>query len=208
MSSKTKRYIALFLGTLLISLGVSLFLKADLGVDPFTLFNLSLSKQIGVSFTVVYWIINVAIVLIVLFIDKGKIYIATLLNLLMVAPFIEIFSRMWDVFFKTSDVFIIELILLSLGCVILSLGAGMYIAAQLGLAPYDLIAIIISERTNIRYRWIRMGTDAICVIVGVFLKEPFGVGTVLSAFFLGPLIEFFRLSSEQYLNIDKTLTIK
>lgn len=208
MSNKTKRYIALFLGTLLISLGVSLFLKADLGVDPFTLFNLSLSKQIGVSFTVVYWIINVAIVLIVLFIDKGKIYIATLLNLLMVAPFIEIFSRMWDVFFKTSDVFIIELILLSLGCVILSLGAGMYIAAQLGLAPYDLIAIIISERTNIRYRWIRMSTDAICVIVGVFLKEPFGVGTVLSAFFLGPLIEFFRLSSEKYLNIDKTLTMK
>lgn len=208
MSNKTKRYIALFLGTLLISLGVSLFLKADLGVDPFTLFNLSLSKQIGVSFTVVYWIINVAIVLIVLFIDKGKIYIATLLNLLMVAPFIEIFSRMWDVFFKTSDVFIIELILLSLGCVILSLGAGMYIAAQLGLAPYDIIAIIISERTNIRYRWIRMSTDAICVIVGVFLKEPFGVGTVLSAFFLGPLIEFFRLSSEKYLNIDKTLTMK
>lgn len=199
MSNKLKRYAALLLGTVLISFGVSLFLKANLGLDPFTLFNLALSKKAGVSFTVIYWIINISIITVVLFIDKSRIYIATLLNLVIVAPLIETFSAMWDMLFVTSDVLILNLGLLSLGGIILSLGVGMYIAASLGLAPYDLVSIMTSERTHIRYRWIRIATDAFCVIVGALLKEKFGVGTVLAAFFLGPLIEFFRLKTEKYL---------
>lgn len=208
MSNKIKRYLALFIGTVLVSLGVSLFLKADLGVDPFTLFNMALSEKVGTSFTVIYWVINIIILLSVVFIDRSKIYIATLLNLLIVAPLIQLFSGFWDILFRTSDIFLVNVALLCGGCIILSLGAGMYIASQTGLAPYDLIAVIISEKSQIRYKWIRIGTDTFCVIAGAILKEPFGVGTVLSAFFLGPLIEFFRIKTTKYLNIDKKLTIR
>jgi uncharacterized membrane protein YczE len=64
----------------------------------------------------------------------------------------------------------------------------------MGLSPYDAVAIIISEKINRQnwFRWIRIGTDALCVLGGVLTQSDVGIGTLISVLIGGPLIALFR----------------
>lgn len=194
-----KRYFAMIFGTVLIGFGIAVFIKSGQGADPFTLLNLGISSILGVSFTAVQWTLNIIILAIVFFIDKSKIYIATLVNMFGVAPMVQFFGAIINKIQPQSFGLIQDLGLVVIGCIILSIGAGMYIASNLGLAPYDLVGIIGSEKLGVQYKWVRIGTDTICVIIGFFLGEVLGIGTLVAAFCMGPLISFFRKTTEKYL---------
>lgn len=202
-NSKVRRYGALLAGTILISLGVSVFIKAGLGADPFSLFCLGLSSNLGISFMAVQWLVNVIILSGVFFIDVKKIYIATIINMIAIAPLIELFMTLLNRFFQDGSGLASSLVIVGIGCVVLSAGAGMYIASDLGFAPYDLVAIISAEKKEIHYRWARVGTDTLCILLASIMGESLGVGTVIAAFCMGPLIEFFKVCTEKYfLKID------
>jgi len=64
----------------------------------------------------------------------------------------------------------------------------------MGLSPYDAVGIIIAEKIKRQnwFKWIRIGTDALCVIGGIITKSDVGVGTLVSVLLGGPLIALFR----------------
>jgi uncharacterized membrane protein YczE len=64
----------------------------------------------------------------------------------------------------------------------------------MGISPYDAIAIVIAEKIKKQnwFRWIRIGTDALCVIGGVLTKSNVGIGTLITVLCAGPLIAFFK----------------
>ena len=70
-------------------------------------------------------------------------------------------------------------------------GASAYMTAGIGTAPYDAIAPIVVDRTGWRYRAVRVVQDLAFVGLAVAFGGPVGVGTVMTAFFAGPLIDFF-----------------
>ena len=63
-----------------------------------------------------------------------------------------------------------------------------------GLSPYDAVGIIIAEKINRQhwFKWIRIGTDALCVMGGIITKSNVGIGTLVSVLLGGPLIALFR----------------
>ena len=77
--------------------------------------------------------------------------------------------------------------------------------ADLGVSTYDAVALIISKTWKKgQFQYVRIITDLICVITGAILflaaGNPFakiptivGIGTLITAFFMGPLIEFFNV---------------
>ena len=46
------------------------------------------------------------------------------------------------------------------------------------------------EKIKVKYRWCRVATDLICTLVAFLLGGPIGIGTVVTAFFMGPVISF------------------
>jgi uncharacterized membrane protein YczE len=64
----------------------------------------------------------------------------------------------------------------------------------MGLSPYDAVGIIIAEKIKRQhwFKWIRIGTDALCVIGGIITKSNVGIGTLVSVLLGGPLIALFR----------------
>jgi len=64
----------------------------------------------------------------------------------------------------------------------------------MGLSPYDAVGIIIAEKMKREnwFRWIRIVTDALCVVGGILTKSDVGIGTLISVLLGGPLIAFFR----------------
>ena len=59
-----------------------------------------------------------------------------------------------------------------------------------------IIALTLAEKTPIPFQYLRVGTDLICVLTGFLLGQTIGIGTVLTAFFMGPVIAFFN--SQEY----------
>lgn len=194
-----KRYSILMLGNIVIGLGVAILIKAGLGIDPFTLMNMGISQALGINFSMVQWIISIIILASVFFVDKKKIFVGTIMNMLLVAPLIQGFSWGINSMVPDSQNIWINILIVLIGCTVLSLGAGLYSGTDLGLSPYDLIAIIISERKPIHFRWMRIITDVICVIVGWILGSVVGIGTLVAALCMGPLIALFKEKTEEYL---------
>ncbi|MGL4343635.1 MAG: YczE/YyaS/YitT family protein [Cellulosilyticaceae bacterium] len=194
-----KRFVILVVGTILIGLGIAIFGKANMGVDPFTLMNKGLSKGLGINFSIVQWSVSLLILVGVFFIDKKKIYIGTVLNMVMVAPCIQLFGIGLDRWVPSLDYFVLKIAAVVLGCIILCLGVGMYLATDLGMAPYDLVAIMIAEKTQGPFKWLRIMTDVICVSIGGLLGAQVGLGTLVATFGMGPLIDYFKKKFDKML---------
>ena len=68
----------------------------------------------------------------------------------------------------------------------------LYFTADMGVSAYDAYALILDKRTRIPFRMCRIGTDVLTTAAGFFMGAVVGVGTLVTAFFMGPLIEFFN----------------
>ena len=76
--------------------------------------------------------------------------------------------------------------------VLFSLAASMYQTAAMGVSPYDSLSIILSRKTGLPYVGCRIFTDALCVVVCAAFGGVLGIGTLLCAVAVGPIIAFFN----------------
>ena len=87
---------------------------------------------------------------------------------------------------------------LLVGVVVTCIAAALYYTADLGVSTYDAIPLHIADREPkvfgrvLPFRAVRIVCDLICVGIGLMLGAPVGLGTVVTALFMGPLITFFR----------------
>ena len=65
------------------------------------------------------------------------------------------------------------------------------IRSEAGTGPNDLVAVVISEKSGIRFGITRVATDALFVLVGFLLGGKVGIGTVICAFLVGFVADFF-----------------
>ena len=64
--------------------------------------------------------------------------------------------------------------------------------SNLGVSVYDAIPIRIAEKTGLPFRFVRVACDLVCVGAGALSGLLPGVGTLITALFMGPLIDFFN----------------
>ena len=193
-----KRRIVLALaGMIIAGISIGFFKRAFFGVDPFQCLCNGLNRVIPIGFGTLYMLINAALLIAVFFLDRHYIGISTFINLCLlgdIAAFSEnILARVF------GDLGIWGRILfLIIGIVITCIAAALYYTADLGVSAYDAIPLHISDRKPklfgrvLPFRVIRIISDLICVGVGLALGFPAGIGTVVTALFMGPLITFFR----------------
>ncbi len=89
----------------------------------------------------------------------------------------------------------------ALGVVICGISVDMFKHTALGVSTYDAVSLIWSEKqSRLRFRTCRIVCDLVCVLGGALLclaggvkvSGVVGAGTVITAFFMGPLIELFN----------------
>ncbi|MGL4798829.1 MAG: YczE/YyaS/YitT family protein [Cellulosilyticaceae bacterium] len=199
MKNQLRKIGILLCGILILTFGIALFIKATMGADPFTTFNLGLSEKLHISFAGVQVIVNMLILGGVLLINKKYISIGTLISMLTVGPLIEINITLLNQLTKHPLTKQQQMIFLIAGCFILSIGAGIYIAANIGVGPYDIIPLLIEEKKIASFKVTRMLLDLGCVILGNIMGATIGIGTLIAALWLGPLIEYFRKLAKKHI---------
>ena len=83
-------------------------------------------------------------------------------------------------------------------------GLSMYQTADLGVSPYDSMALILDRRLpRVPYFWCRIFTDGLCALVCYLAGGIVGLGTLVTAFGFGPVIAFFNRFVPRLFRLDK-----
>lgn len=200
---KTRRIFMSLFGVIICAISVGIFKIAALGVDPFQSLMSGLDKLIPISFGTLYVIVNLILLSFSLIVDRHNIGIATFINLFLLGYITEFtYSFLQTVLPNPS--MITRVICLVVGIVIICFGSAFYMTADLGVSTYDAVAIVLAYKWKVaKFKFCRITTDLICVISGIVIyllgggtwKEIptiVGIGTIVTAFFMGPLIELFN----------------
>ena len=203
MRVMTKRIIMSISGVVLCGMSVGMFKHAALGVDPFQALMSGLAAVIPIRFGTLYVIVNILLLSFPLLLDRHKIGLATFINLFLLGYVVEFSQSLCAQLFPALGLGGRALLLVS-ALVPLSLASSLYFTADLGVSTYDAVALVWSERQRrIPFPLCRILTDsacvlaggALCLLSGMSLPQLFGsigIATVITAFFMGPLIEFFN----------------
>lgn len=191
-------------GVIICAISVGIFKIAALGVDPFQSLMAGLDAIIPIKFGTLYVITNAVLLLFALILDRHYIGIATFINLFLLG-YITQFTYEFLQTIIVDPSMPVRIACLVIGVVIICFGSAFYMTADLGVSTYDAIALIICNTWKKgKFQYVRIITDLICVALGVllfilsggeFLKIPTiaGIGTIITAFFMGPLIEVFNV---------------
>jgi uncharacterized membrane protein YczE len=118
---------------------------------------------------------------------RERIGIGTILNVMIIGPVVD--ASLW-ILPDTIEAVWLRWVLMLGGTVIIALGSGLYIGAGLGPGPRDgLMTGLASKGINVAAA--RIGIEVTVLIIGFFLGGTVGIGTVVFAFGVGPLVAFF-----------------
>ena len=203
------------MGVVICAISVGFFKLAALGVDPFQSFMAGLDALIPVGFGTLYMITNAVLLLFSLIFDRHYIGIATFINLFLLG-YITQFSHAVLQRLIPDPSLVIRVACLVFGVVVICFGSAFYMTADLGVSTYDAIALIITGTWKKgKFSYVRIITDLCCVLLGCVLfilagnsisaiPTIAGVGTIITAFFMGPLIELFNVKfARPFLNKGK-----
>ena len=194
LSETIKKLLLFLLGMSIIQFGVALFLRMNIGSDPFTVFTQGLANtlnNLGMNVTTgtANRIILVVLFSIILLLNKNHIKIGTIICVIGVGPIIDLGIRVVSVLPVESYSYLLKMFLIALGCFIIAIGFSILSATKVGVAPNDIIPFIIKERIYCEYRWIRICMDAFLLIGGFMFGGTVGVGTIIAMATTGPFIQ-------------------
>lgn len=203
----TKQAGMMILGILFIGLCVSFLRLSGFGVDPFSAMNLGISGFIGWSFGTWQLLMNAVILVIVFFQARHCIGAGTIINMIFVGYIADFVCWLVQDVVQIEMSLPLRIIALVLAQLMASMGVALYMVADMGIAPYDSVAIIIEKLTHqkIPFHKARVLSDVVVVIVGIAFASASGagiwavagIGTVINACFNGPLIQFFKTKLEK-----------
>lgn len=203
----TLRLIIMFCGLTIAHLGVTLFLLADLGSDPFNVLVQGIFRTLDalsgwplLTHGRTHMAVCFLIILILLIIDKSYIKIGTILCMFCGGPIIDFFTMLLKNALNSASSLPLRIGGLILGCVILSFGMTIVMKSDSGVGPNDLVAIVISDKLRKKFSVVRVLTDGAFVLAGFLLGGAVGAGTILCMGIVGPVAGIFLPYSERIVN--------
>ena len=203
----TKKLIIFLLGLFIIQCGVAIFLQISIGSDPFTVLTKGISNLFNISVGNGNLLLSVLVVLAIIFIFKEikRINIGTVIALVFAGVFINLMNSILSPLNLINSHIVVKLILVLLSCLLVAIGFSMENSTKLGVAPNDLFILILAEKTNIQYKWIRIFFDLTILIIGFLLcgtntlGSTLGIGTIINALIQGPMIQLLMDKVENLL---------
>lgn len=178
-------------GIAVLSLGSAVLRVGQVGVDPYTAANIGISNTLGIDLGTYQLISNAVLFIPMLLWGRQYIGIGSIMNMFLVGYFVQWFSTWLDPYFSDNPAAWQKMVMFAIGITFFCYGASLYMTSALGNSPYDAVAPIIVDHSKMPYRAVRTCQDLVFVVLAVIFHGTIGAGTVVTAFFTGPLIEAF-----------------
>lgn len=191
-TSLMKRIFLVVLGQSIIGAGINLMIFANLGVDPLGVFHTGVARVFNISFAMALFLENAVALVIVFFIDKKYINIATIASLFVVSAVSNPVMKLYELILPNNLHVIIRVLLLLLACLILAVGLNFYVLADLGMGAVDAFPEMIANKGGYEIGPVKVIVDLVFLGAGILMGGSIGVGTLISAFAVGPIIQVTR----------------
>lgn len=178
-----RRLIQLYLGLTLYGLSMALMIESGLGLDPWDVFHQGVAQYTSLSFGMVV-ILTGAVVLLAWIPLRQRPGIGTISNIFVIGIAVDVALLV----LPRPDAFAIRISFMIGAVVLNAVATAAYIGARLGPGPRDGLMTGLVARTGRSVRLIRTGIEVSVLAVGWLLGGTVGVGTVLYALAIGPLV--------------------
>ena len=194
LKPKLLTFFYLNLGLVLFGLGEALLITSSAGVSPWTVLAQGIAVHTGWSIGFITMIVSFAVL--ALWIPlKQKPGMGTILNALIIAFMIDfsivLLPNPETLFFQSLQAFI--------GVVVVGIGSGIYLTANLGPGPRDGLMKGLQAITGFPIAYIRIGIEVTVVSIGWYLGGVVGLGTLMFAFGVGPSVAMGCLFVKRFL---------
>ena len=186
------RTTAALLANVVIALGIALLRWAQLGNDPFSAMMMAIHAYLPLDYGTFCLLANLVMFIAQLLWGRQTIGVGTLINGLLLGYFVDFWNLILGLTGITPANLVFRGVLAAAGIVIAAFGLSFYVAADVGVAPYDSLALILRERLHFSVMVTRVCTDGTAILTCILLKGVFGAGTVMAVFGLGILMGFFE----------------
>ena len=183
LKPKSITLIYLVLGLILFGLGETLLISANAGVSPWTVLAQGISVKTGYSIGITTFIVSVSVLCLWIPL-KQKPGIGTILNAVIISVVIDVSLP----YLPSPELQALQILQVIIGVVIVGLGSGFYLIANLGPGPRDGLMIGLQKKTNLSIALIRTIIEIFVVLVGWYLGGVVGIGTIVFALGIGPFV--------------------
>jgi uncharacterized membrane protein YczE len=199
ISIRLSRWAKLLAGLAFIGIGVAFMKQANLGLGPWDVLGDGLAQLTGIKLGTASIIIG-ALVLLLWIPIREKPGIGTLTNLLLIGAFMNIALAV----VRSVSGILLQSVWLTLGLLLAALGSVLYLGSQLGAGPRDGLMLGLSRKTGWSVRLTRTALEVAVLIAGWLLGGAVGVGTVVIALTIGPVIQVIsRVIGEELIRTNR-----
>ncbi|WP_024865268.1 YczE/YyaS/YitT family protein [Butyrivibrio sp. FCS014] len=187
-----KRFFIMMLGVVFMGFWLSFLIPVDLGTDPCTFMNVTISERLGILIGTWQVLFFSVLLILVLIWGREHIGLGTLANMFLIGYTIDFFRWLWGRTLPESlftqwptriAIFVVSLIMFVVS-------ASLYMNANMGVAPYDAIPMMVKKYLlkKVPFSIIRIVYDFTAIVIGILLGGKPNIGIVLMALLLGPVI--------------------
>jgi len=175
-------------GLFLCSCGIVCFLESELGLPPWDVLHQGIADQLGISFGAANLLVSLIVLLLVWRLRAG-IGLGTLLNAVLVGSFVIVLTALDWVDALSEQPLGVRIALVAVALACFGVGSAFYICASMGAGPRDSLMLVTSRRLGIRLGAARTGLEIAVLVVGFLLGGTVGIGTLVFAVGIGPVVE-------------------
>jgi uncharacterized membrane protein YczE len=176
-------FLFLCFGLTLFGLGEGLLLVSLTGASPWSVLAQGISLHIDLSIGVITFFVSSFVLFLWFFLDQ-KPGIGTIMNIIIIAIMIDI-----SIFYiETPENYVSKIIMAVIAVLIVGLGSGFYLIANLGPGPRDGLMVGVQIKTNFPIALVRAFLEITVVSIGWYLGGTVGIGTLLFALGVGPAV--------------------
>ena len=183
LKPKISTFFFLCFGLILFGLGEGLLIVSTSGASPWSVLAQGIFLNVGFSVGLITILISIA-VLLLWYPLKQIPGIGTILNALIIGIMIDFCIR----HVPTPENYLSQILLGAIAVVIVGLGGGIYLVANLGPGPRDGLMIGLQKITNLPIASVRAFLEISVMSIGWYLGGTVGIGTLLFAFGIGPAV--------------------
>ena len=192
---KLSTFLFLCFGLTLFGLGEGLLLVSLTGASPWSVLAQGISLHVDLSIGVITFFISLFVIFLWVFLDQ-KPGIGTILNAIIIAIMIDLSIA----FVGTPGSFFSQLLMAVISVLLVGLGSGFYLIANLGPGPRDGLMTGLQRKTNLPIALVRAFLEITVVITGWYLGGTVGIGTLLFAFGVGPAVALGLYIVDKFFN--------
>lgn len=187
-------------GVLLVGIGVAFNNCTGFGNDPIGIVYDGIrhaggmnQEQLGMASNAV----NLTLLILLFFIGRRYVSVGTFVYLLPYGFCVDAGNFLYRQL-AWSDGIAVRILFSVIGCSLVCLGVAVYITVDIGVDPFTGIVLVLRDTLKKEYQYVKIGFDITMIVMGAVLGGRLGLVTVIMAFAVGPVIQFFSGLLKRY----------